>query len=427
MAPKATEDSDAAVAFVLGGGSIDAAMARWPSLKYGSLWARVARMKKRALSDAAKETADLKVAAEKKKKRRVSYNRTSTQVEKAWAEEAREQAERAENYKAAVKEGARLVGTGMAQATAARKVSAFYKVDVSTYILRKYADGSSPVKQGRPPEKNKAVVLAAVASFSRAEQTSKILTKSKTLGGLALGLLESHSASSSSASSSSSAALAKASQLRMFRTKRLARDLRQQHPELSTTQLGGSVVEEARLRWCRESWLKEWTAGFEAFLLHLEFAELRPDPIVNSKGRTERIRIFSDQLCNIVNFDEKQCNTDSDGGSQGSRGNRLVDRSLPHATPGSKSSVSQTEYHAALASGEALAPFFNFKSMATDPERMKISANVLAGMPRVMIKAGMHEAIEMSTTFMISDTGGTTKESFLEIFETWIAPLYVHL
>ena len=265
MAPKASEASDAALAFVLGGGDLMEATKRWPAVKYSSLHKRVARAKKRALADESEQAASASRSLASRKKRRKSYNRTSKQVERDWAAEAKQRAEHTARLKAAVKEGVRLYNAGLGRAKAARKVSASFDVTVSSYMLRQYADGSSPAKRGRPADSKKTVVLDAVASYSRVEQTSKLLSKPKALGGLAVDLLESSAAAASASFSSSAAASgtssnATESKRRRRKAKRMAREIRKGHPELSTHKLGASVVEEARLNWLRESRLREWTA-----------------------------------------------------------------------------------------------------------------------------------------------------------------------
>ena len=121
-------------------------------------------------------------------------------------------------------------------------------------------------------------------------------------------------------------------------------------------------------------------------------AESLYEPIVNSKGRLQRIQIFYPER--IINPDEKQANLCSDG-ARDRRGNRLVDPSLPHTTSSSKSSQSQTKVHAANAAGKEFAPLLNFKSEATDNGRMKLSAGIISGLPRVMIKAGHNKVNEM--------------------------------
>ena len=166
------------------------------------------------------------------------------------------------------------------------------------------------------------------------------------------------------------------------------------------------------------------TAGLEAFAVSKGFGVLLKEPIINEAGREQHVRLHPESLSRWINFDEKQGSTDSGGGNKGNRANRLVDLSLKHTTPGSKSSLSQTEVHACLASGEALAPFWNFKTQATDPSRMKVSVRTLTGMPRVWIKAGLPKPIEMSSKYIITESGGTTKENFYEMIETWIEPLY---
>ena len=137
---------------------------------------------------------------------------------------------------------------------------------------------------------------------------------------------------------------------------------------------------------------EKFTAGWEAHLLVTGMAESLYEPIVNSKGRLQRIQIFYPER--IINPDEKQANLCSDI-ARGRRGNRLVNPSLPHTIPSSKSSQFQTEVHAANAAGEAFAPLLNFKSEATDNGRMKLRSGIISGLPRVMIKAGHNKANEM--------------------------------
>ena len=172
----------------------------------------------------------------------------------------------------------------------------------------------------------------------------------------------------------------------------LAREIRKGHPELNTRSISESIVEEARDRWTTEDNVKKCTAGWEAHLLVTGMAESLDDTIVNSKGCLQRIQILYPER--IVNLDEKQANMCSDG-DRGRRGNRLVDPLPPHTTPSPKSIQSQTKVHAANAAGKTFSPLFNFKSEATDNSRMKLSAGIISGLPRVMIKAGHNKVNEM--------------------------------
>ena len=80
--------------------------------------------------------------------------------------------------------------------------------------------------------------------------------------------------------------------------------------------------------------------------------------------------------------------------------------------------------HADNAAGEAFAPLFNFKSEATDNGRMKLSAGIITGLPRVMIKAGHDKVHEMLSVCIITQGGGTTKDNCFTMLNECILPEY---
>ena len=59
----------------------------------------------------------------------------------------------------------------------------------TAYIIRTYKDGKSLSQRGQPPAKNKAVAMAAVATFSRSDQMNGIQYKPKELEGMVQALL----------------------------------------------------------------------------------------------------------------------------------------------------------------------------------------------------------------------------------------------
>ena len=80
--------------------------------------------------------------------------------------------------------------------------------------------------------------------------------------------------------------------------------------------------------------------------------------------------------------------------------------------------------HASNAKVEAFAPLFNLNLEATGKGRTKLSAGIITGSPRVMIKAGHKKVHVMSLVCIITQGGGTTKEKFFTMPNKWILPEY---
>ena len=166
------------------------------------------------------------------------------------------------------------------------------------YMIRTYKYGKSLSRRGQPLAKNKAVAMAAVAAFSRSEQTNFIQYKPKELGGMVQGLLVKETAEEAADVDHTTESLA----VMIRKADRLAHEIRKGHPDLNTRPISKSIVEEARDRWTTEDKVKKCTARWEAYLLVTGIAELLDEPIVNSKGHLQQIRILYPER--IVNLDK---------------------------------------------------------------------------------------------------------------------------
>ena len=86
-------------------------------------------------------------------------------MESVWVAEADKQERAHKDLSACVKKGATLFCGRMNV-----EMTAIEAGDGATaYMIRTYKDGKSLSQRGRPPAKNKAVAMAAVANFSRSE------------------------------------------------------------------------------------------------------------------------------------------------------------------------------------------------------------------------------------------------------------------
>ena len=106
-------------------------------------------------------------------------------MESVWVSEAEKQKCARKDLSARVKKGATIFCGRMNAEMAAREAGG----GSTAYMTRTYKDGTSLSRRGRPAANNKAVVMAAVATFSRSEQTNGIQYKPKELGGMVQALL----------------------------------------------------------------------------------------------------------------------------------------------------------------------------------------------------------------------------------------------
>jgi hypothetical protein len=126
MAPRPSADSQAALGFVLGGGSYEDALRKWPSVNYSNLWKRAQAAMRRPAAAVAKPK---KQKLQKKGNRAAATGigrcrRTSKQAGSHFAATKAARVKAAAELKAAVKEGARLVKEeSMGKKAAAAKVS----------------------------------------------------------------------------------------------------------------------------------------------------------------------------------------------------------------------------------------------------------------------------------------------------------------
>ena len=237
MPRRASESSNAALAFVLAGGSYEDALKKYPDVSYKNLWDRACREKKKRFAP----SQQLVPAAKKTKggSNLGSCRRTSKQVTSDWKLQREQKAAHKVLQKKALEYGGEQYTLSGNWTKACRLANQVYPgAGLTTYLLRQNFDGSSPAKRGRPAAKGTAEALAVVASYSRCEQLNGVQHKPKELGGLVLDLLDSASGDGGGSGSGGSSSGGGKSALQ--KAARLARDLRRAHPELDTVPLGQS-------------------------------------------------------------------------------------------------------------------------------------------------------------------------------------------
>lgn len=176
-------------------------------------------------------------------------------------------------------------------------------------------------------------------------------------------------------------------------------------------------AEERRVRWTTYSNLELWFSSWEKTLLELGFLE--PDC-------SGKLIIPSEQLRNILNFDETCLSLD---GSSINRGGRPAayyhDPRLPQVgISTSKTSQTTTMITGSNAWGEALPPHFQFMCSAKTEEGERIRNECVRYMHQTIGKFGLEEQKSLPVSLGMNEKGGMDEEEFAKYIMNAIVPLY---
>ncbi|KAL7546421.1 hypothetical protein ACHAWF_015054 [Thalassiosira exigua] len=181
--------------------------------------------------------------------------------------------------------------------------------------------------------------------------------------------------------------------------------------------------EERRIRWTTYNNLKMWFENWERDLLELGFAKVA---IGHPDHEDGEVYIPSDQMKNIINFDETCLSLD---GSQGARGGQpevvFFDPNLPNPGKGtSKSSKTTTMITGSNAAGEALPPHFQFQTDAKTDEGQRFRNEMMEWMLNVRGKFGGDAEKSWPCTFGMNAKGGMDDDEFYKYVINSLLPLY---
>ena len=204
----------------------------------------------------------------------------------------------------------------------------------------------------------------------------------------------------------------------------LAKKLRDQTADLLT--IGRTNVQEhRRLQWTTHQNLDLWFSTWKSTLIDLEFGR---EALVTDNVEGE-IFFFENQVNRIINVDETDGSLDNTKGNKGGRPPIVfTDPDLARgAVAANKSGYSSTVICGSSATGEAIPPHFQLKTLAQSDDTKRISVDWFVHSARVIGKFGLETERELPTTFGMNEKGGMNAIELDKYIKKAILPLFPDL
>ena len=178
--------------------------------------------------------------------------------------------------------------------------------------------------------------------------------------------------------------------------------------------------EERRIRWTTYHNIKSWFDNWGHDLVELGFA---------TKSYDGSVEIPNNQLQRIINIDETCLTLDGGLGKCGGCPSVVyVGKNLPNVGKAfSKTSITVTMITGSTAAGEAIPPHFQFSTMATSENRMRLRSELLQFMPYIKGKFGCNSIREWPVTFGMNLKGGMDDAEYEKYLFSSIIPLFPDL
>ena len=185
---------------------------------------------------------------------------------------------------------------------------------------------------------------------------------------------------------------------------------------------GKVAQEDIRGEWTTYTNLKEWLDDGRKLLLEYGFAIDKPCHV----GEVYcDITVPDNMLPYVLNFDETHHKLSNNSDTGGSCARTYVNPSIPRAgSRMTRGSDHTTGVYGAAANGEMLPPLYIFDSSAKEEENFQVKVSWVKGLPKINVKLGLPEVVEVASYAAVSSSGSMTKDIFYEYLLKVILPLF---